>query len=359
MPVSSMRMPAGVCSVTSTSAIRLLLVASQPGNSMPAALRITLRPPSAPTRYRARSGPPSARRTSTPVVVLGEPGHLAPPMDRHAQLLDPAGQDPLDVVLPQAERVRMPGREVADVQRRAPEGQPPGRSVPRRGTGRRSRAGRGSRWCASGTRRPGSPPAPASRGAPRSRRRPPPAPARRPASSRSGRPRPRSRPPHDPPSAGPCQGSRKESEAPGGSCRKPLAALYVGSGRELCSLPSPFSRASRAGQARARARSIRSSTSARSSTERRTGGDTSSRVRDVHQPLAVLLVDPHHREEPVRHRELDDEVALAKGRQQRQVALGERPQELVLPRLPERVTHLSARTTTRSRPRARSARPGP
>ena len=49
-PVASWRMPVGVSSVTSTSAIRWLRVASHPTNSMPAALRMTLRPPSAPTR---------------------------------------------------------------------------------------------------------------------------------------------------------------------------------------------------------------------------------------------------------------------------------------------------------------------
>ena len=49
-------MPVGVSSATSTSAIRWLRVASAPTNSMPAALRMTLRPPSAPTRYAVRSG---------------------------------------------------------------------------------------------------------------------------------------------------------------------------------------------------------------------------------------------------------------------------------------------------------------
>ena len=50
IPTSSYRMPVGVSSVTSTSAIRWLRVASAPTNSMPAARRMTLRPPSAPTR---------------------------------------------------------------------------------------------------------------------------------------------------------------------------------------------------------------------------------------------------------------------------------------------------------------------
>ena len=56
-------------------------------------------------------------------VVLRETGHLASAIDRHRQLADPAGQDALDVVLPQPEPVGMPGGKVADVQtapRRSP-----------------------------------------------------------------------------------------------------------------------------------------------------------------------------------------------------------------------------------------------
>ena len=49
-------------------------------------------------------------------VVLRETRHLTSAMDRHRQLADPAGQYALDVVLPQPERVGMPGGEVADVQ---------------------------------------------------------------------------------------------------------------------------------------------------------------------------------------------------------------------------------------------------
>jgi hypothetical protein len=37
-------------------------------------------------------------------------------MDRHPELIDPAGQDALDVLLPQPEPVVVPGRKVADVQ---------------------------------------------------------------------------------------------------------------------------------------------------------------------------------------------------------------------------------------------------
>ena len=49
-------------------------------------------------------------------VVLREPGYLSSAVERHRQLADPAGQDALDVVLPEPERVWMPGGEVADVQ---------------------------------------------------------------------------------------------------------------------------------------------------------------------------------------------------------------------------------------------------
>ena len=49
-------------------------------------------------------------------VVLRETGDLAAVVDRHPQLADPAGQDALDVVLPQAEPVGVPGGKVADVQ---------------------------------------------------------------------------------------------------------------------------------------------------------------------------------------------------------------------------------------------------
>ena len=51
-----------------------------------------------------------------PGVVLREAGHLASVRDAHRQLGDPGGQEPLDVVLPEPERVRMTRREVAHVQ---------------------------------------------------------------------------------------------------------------------------------------------------------------------------------------------------------------------------------------------------
>jgi hypothetical protein len=50
-------------------------------------------------------------------VVLRETGHFTSAIDRHRQLVDPAGEYALDVVLPQPEPVIVPGRKIADVQR--------------------------------------------------------------------------------------------------------------------------------------------------------------------------------------------------------------------------------------------------
>jgi hypothetical protein len=53
--------------------------------------------------------------------VLSEARHLAAPINRHAQLLDPAGEDALDMRLPQCKNVRMASRKIADVQRHSGE----------------------------------------------------------------------------------------------------------------------------------------------------------------------------------------------------------------------------------------------
>ena len=162
MPRASWRMPSSGSSAISTSAIRPLVVGSHPGNSMPAALRTRLRPPSHPTRYSRPQRLAVGQLDVDAGVVLREARHLASAMDRHRQLVDPAGQDALDVVLPQPEPVGVPGGEVADVQagrRRTPRPAPP---APRRGTGRRSRAGRAPRSCARAGRRRASRRAPGS-----------------------------------------------------------------------------------------------------------------------------------------------------------------------------------------------------
>jgi hypothetical protein len=70
-------------------------------------------------------GPDQVRRSQRPIlgkvdvdagVVLGEASDLEPTTNRHAQLLDPADQDPLEVALPQPQRVGVPGGQAADVQ---------------------------------------------------------------------------------------------------------------------------------------------------------------------------------------------------------------------------------------------------
>ncbi len=117
MPRASRRMPSSGSSVISTSAIKALVVGSHPGKSMPAALRIRLRPPSHPTRYSARKRLAVGQRDVDAAVVLREARDLASAIDRHRQLADPVGQDALDVVLPQPEPVVVPGGKVADVER--------------------------------------------------------------------------------------------------------------------------------------------------------------------------------------------------------------------------------------------------
>jgi hypothetical protein len=64
--------PCGL-SVVATSASSELYDGSHPGNSMPASLRMRLRPPSQPTRYFARSVVLSEIETSTPVSSCANP----------------------------------------------------------------------------------------------------------------------------------------------------------------------------------------------------------------------------------------------------------------------------------------------
>jgi hypothetical protein len=54
-------------------------------------------------------------------AVLRDTGHLDAAMDRYRQFCDPAGQDTLDVILPQPEPVIVPCGKVADVQSDAGE----------------------------------------------------------------------------------------------------------------------------------------------------------------------------------------------------------------------------------------------
>jgi hypothetical protein len=109
-------------------------------------------------------------------VVLREARHLAPAKDRHPQLRDPVGEDPLDLVLPQREAVVVPcGKSLMS---RGNQAKPATCATrPPRGTGRRCRADRGPRGCVRAGRRHGSPRAPDRDAARRSRRRRPPAPS--------------------------------------------------------------------------------------------------------------------------------------------------------------------------------------
>ena len=148
MPAASWRNPHAGSSDHFTSAINQLIVGSQPANSIPAALRIRLRPPSQPTRYSARNVWPSDSATSTPDVVLGEPCYFTPAKSRHSQFRDPTGQDALEVVLPQRQQIIVARRKVAHVQRRRGNARRCA-FFPARETGQRCRADPGSRLSAS------------------------------------------------------------------------------------------------------------------------------------------------------------------------------------------------------------------
>ncbi len=188
---------------------------------MPAALRTRLRPPSQPTRYASRSTPPSASATSTPSSSWTKPVTSQPRTDRDTELVDPAGEDALDVVLPQPQRVRVAGREVADVQRDPAEA----RDWAAWPSARKRSAM--PRWSRTSMVRAWRPPAREpvelrpSAAARRRRRRPPPASARRPASGQSDRP--------------PRSGHRGRSLA----CRRSASAEIVGEGRAVVNVRQP------------------------------------------------------------------------------------------------------------------------
>src|SRR5262249_61133323 len=54
---------------------------------------------------------------SDPGLALHKTGHLASAIDRNRQLVDPAGKDAFDVLLPQREQVIVPRGKVADIKR--------------------------------------------------------------------------------------------------------------------------------------------------------------------------------------------------------------------------------------------------
>ena len=153
IPPPSGRMPSSGSSSISTSAIIQLVDGARPGNSIPAALRTRLRPPSQPTRYCARNPESSDSATSTPVVVLREADDLTFAKDRHAELLDPVGQDRFEEVLPQRQEIAVAGGEVADVHADPREAHARVRLPGRDEAFARRHADRAPRWCGSGDRR--------------------------------------------------------------------------------------------------------------------------------------------------------------------------------------------------------------
>ena len=64
--------------------------------------------------------PPVGQFDAGAGVVLRELDRLTPAVDGDVQLVDPAGQDAFDVILPKAQYVGMPRREVAQVERGDP-----------------------------------------------------------------------------------------------------------------------------------------------------------------------------------------------------------------------------------------------
>jgi len=92
---------------------------------MPAALRITLRPPS----HRRDTAPAATGRrtgsTSTPVSSCAKPVHLRSVIDPHRQLGDPGGHDPLDLVLQIPSEYGWTRREVGHVQHGSCRTSPP------------------------------------------------------------------------------------------------------------------------------------------------------------------------------------------------------------------------------------------
>ena len=116
MPVASCRAPCGGSSVSSTSAIRLLRVGSQPGELDAGCLADDAASAVAPDEIARPQRPAVGQLDVDAGVVLREARHLASVVDPHRQLGDPGGHDPLDLVLEDREEVRMTRRQVAHVQ---------------------------------------------------------------------------------------------------------------------------------------------------------------------------------------------------------------------------------------------------
>jgi hypothetical protein len=113
-------MPSFGSSAISTWAIRLRRRVP-PGEVDAGRLTDQAAPSVAPDEVLRAQRPAVGQRDVDAGGVLREAGDLDAVVDRHPQLADPAGQDPLDVVLPQPEPVVVPRGKVADVQTDAGE----------------------------------------------------------------------------------------------------------------------------------------------------------------------------------------------------------------------------------------------
>ncbi len=167
----------------------LLVVGSVPGNGDPGGLADEAAPAVASDQVHRTERTAIADADVDSRVILGEARHLGAAIDGHPEVLDPRGEDPLDVLLPQSEEVRVAGRKAAEIELTPRRTRWPVPSALRRGTGRRCPADRGPPGCARGAPRHASRRCPDPGAARRSRRRRPPAPVPRPASAPSGRPR--------------------------------------------------------------------------------------------------------------------------------------------------------------------------
>src|SRR5437016_10711380 len=110
-------MPNSGSSASSAWAIRLLVVGSHPGELDAGCFTDQTASSVAPDEIFGPQRPAVGQLDVDAGVVLRETGHFTAVVDRHPQLVDPAGQYSFDVVLPQPEPVVVPGGKVADVQR--------------------------------------------------------------------------------------------------------------------------------------------------------------------------------------------------------------------------------------------------
>ena len=153
MPPPSGRMPISGSSSISTSAIIQLVDGIQTGELDAGGLADHAAPSVAADEILRSERRVIGQLDVDAGVVLREADHLTFAKDRNPELLHPAGQDALEVALPEREQVVVAGGEVADVQGdlgEAHASDEPGR--PRRIVPR-CHADRAPRWCGSGDRR--------------------------------------------------------------------------------------------------------------------------------------------------------------------------------------------------------------